>query len=418
MTVYFVNRFFHPHPAATSQLLSDLAFHLARQGRSVCVITSRAGGSGATGALPRFEVVRGVAVRRVAMTRFGLPSLLLRALDCLPFYLLAALETLRLAGRDDVIVAKTDPPMIGVLLMVVARIRGARFVNWLQDIFPEVAAVLGIGLAGGPAGKLLAVLRDCTLRQADCNVVLGDRMAAFVASRGVAPNRVSIIHNWTDDAAIVPLPTDPNPFAVEHGLADRFVVGYSGNLGRAHHFDTVLGAAELLGPDAGVTFLVIGYGVRLATVEAEVVRRGLRCFVFAPQQPRERLPISLGAAQLHLVTLLPRLEGLIVPSKFYGAAAAGRPVAFIGDVDGEIARIVKRHDCGRVFDLGDSAALAAYIVMLKDHPAVAARQGANARHALVRHYSRAHAFRMWEHALLETSVKPALAGGRYARRRG
>lgn len=417
MTVYFVNRFFHPHPAATSQLLADLAFHLARHGTSVCVITSRAGGPGTTGPLPRFEVVRGVAVRRVATTRFGLSNLLLRALDCLPFYLLAAVETVRLVGRDDVIVAKTDPPLIGVLLMIAARLRGARFVNWLQDVFPEVADALGIAVAGGPGGKLLAVLRDCTLRQADCNVVLGERMAAFVAGRGVAPNRISIIHNWTDDEAIVPLPGERNSFSAQHGLAGRFVVGYSGNLGRAHHFDTVLDAAELLGPEAGVSFLVIGYGIRLATVEAEVARRRLTRFVFVPQQPRERLPVSLNAPHLHLVTLLPRLEGLIVPSKFYGAAAAGRPIAFIGDVDGELARIITRHDCGRAFRIGDGAALAAYIVDLKNNPAEAARQGTNARAALVRHYSKAQAFRSWEQALAAASLNPAFAAGRYARRR-
>lgn len=402
MTVYFINRFFHPHHSATSQLLSDLSFHLAERGASVCVITAQVRYRDAPCVLPAFEVVRGVAVRRVATTRFGMTRLVMRALDCLPFYVFATLEVLRRARRGDVIVAKTDPPLIGVFAIAAARLRGARFVNWLQDVFPEVAAGVGVTLAKRPVGPLIAAVRDCSLRAADCNVALGERMADFVVSRGVDRKRVSVIHNWADDEAITPIPASTNRFAAQFGLHNRFVVGYSGNLGRAHHFDTVLDAADLLRHDPRVMFLVIGYGIQLAAVKEAAARRGLSAFLFLPYQPRERLAHTLNAAHLHLVTLSPKMEGLIVPSKFYGIAAAGRPVAFVGDKDGEIARIISRHGCGRAFATGESAGLADYIRTLAGDPEEAARQGGNARAALERHYSRAAAFGLWRKMLLGT----------------
>jgi hypothetical protein len=61
---------------------------------------------------------------------------------------------------------------------------------------------------------------------------------------------------------------------------------------------------------------------------------------------------SLGAADVHLVSLLPEMEGLIVPSKFYGVAAAGRSAIFVGDPDGEIAKIIHSEDCGYVAPSG------------------------------------------------------------------
>ena len=65
-----------------------------------------------------------------------------------------------------------------------------------------------------------------------------------------------------------------------------------------------------------------------------------------PYQPKERLGETLGIGDVHLVSLDPAMEGLIVPSKFYGIAAAGRPTIFIGAEDGEIARLLEANGCG------------------------------------------------------------------------
>ncbi len=84
-------------------------------------------------------------------------------MDYLSFYWSAFFALLILARPDDVIVAKTDPPLISVVAWLAARLRGARLVNWLQDIFPEVAE--GLGVLRGTVWILpLVRLRDCSLR--------------------------------------------------------------------------------------------------------------------------------------------------------------------------------------------------------------------------------------------------------------
>jgi colanic acid biosynthesis glycosyl transferase WcaI len=188
----FVNRFFHPDHSATSQILSDLAFHLAEAGWKVGILTSRQVYDDPQQVLASEEDVRGVHVHRLWTTRFGRGRLLPRAADYLTFYLSATLELLRRADADTVIVAKTDPPLMSVPSALVAWLRKASLVNWTQDLFPEIArslAVPGIALAS----PLLRRLRNLSLAMAQSNVVLGERMAAHLRQEGIAPEKIAVI---------------------------------------------------------------------------------------------------------------------------------------------------------------------------------------------------------------------------------
>ena len=185
----------------------------------------------------------------------------------------------------------------------------------------------------------------------------------------------------------------------EWGFEEKFVVAYSGNMGRVHDFDTLLAACERLRAAADVRFLFIGDGYHRRRLEQEVRRRDLLNVTFQPYQARDRLGESLGVADAHIVSLLPALEGLVVPSKFYGIAAAGRPAIFVGDPEGEIARILRDNHCGLVVAVGDGKGLADAILALRDKPALRAEMGANARAAFEARYDRAHAMTLWESAL-------------------
>jgi len=356
----------------------------------VGAITSRQRYDDARARLAPREVANGVHIERVWSTRFGRAGLIGRAADYLTFAVSAFLAMRR--ERDAVLIAMTDPP----LLSVAAALASKRVVNWVQDLFPEVAEALGIRV------PLVRRLRDWSLRRARANVVLGELMNARVA-RGV------IIHNWAD-AALRPVsipvagrglaaggvtPDASTPTAT-HQPQTGFSVGYSGNLGRAHDFSTILGAMKRL-PE--VRFLFTGGGAQLAKVRSEAPANA----EFRESVPREQLSESLSSVDAHLVSLKPSLEGLIVPSKFYGILAVGRPVLFIGSRDGELARLIDAYHCGIVVDEGDVEGLVRAIETLARDPRGAAAMGARGRELYLQRFAPRHAFAAWERVLEEAA---------------
>jgi glycosyltransferase involved in cell wall biosynthesis len=394
--VVFVNRFFHPDESATSQILSDLAFDLAARGWAIHVMTSRLRHDDPAAILPALETCRGVTIHRIWTSSFGRGNLAGRAIDYLSFHASAAARLFLRLRRDDIVVAMTDPPMISIAAACVARLRGALLINWLQDVFPEIAERLGVSAARGKPGAVLRWIRNWSLRQARANVVLGERMAQVV--RSLVPDRgptVQVIENWSDGAQVRPVEARVNPVRTEWGLGDRFVVGYSGNLGRVHEFETLLGAFELLREDAGIVLAIIGAGPQRRHVEDEARRRKLDNVVFMPFQPRTRLAESLSVPDVHVITLRPGLEGLVVPSKVYGVAAAGRPAIFIGDPEGEVACVLRRERIGFAVGAEDPAGLATVIRQLRADPSVGRAMGARAREAFEHTWDRPHAVARW-----------------------
>jgi glycosyltransferase involved in cell wall biosynthesis len=390
----FINRYFYPDHSATSQLLSDLAFDLASRGKEIHVVTGCQLYGNPQAALPAQEWIKGVHVHRVRTSRFGRGRLWGRLADYLTFYVGATWQLLRLVHGGDVVVAKTDPPMMSVLAAWVARFRGGVLVNWVQDLFPEVATSMEVyGMRF--AAPILKRLRNQSLRLSRSNVVLGEIMAERLQGEGIPSERITIIENWADGEAIRPIPKRDNPLVMEWGLENKFVLGYSGNMGRVHEFKTMIDAAEKLKELEEIVFLFIGDGIARQWVVSEVARRGLTNVQFYPYQSADRLRWSLSVPDVHFVSLRPTMEGLIVPSKFYGIAAAGRPIIHIGDPEGEIARILEREQCGWSFCIGEVDALANCILRLSQRGAEAREAGVCARLAFDRKYARSHALDSW-----------------------
>lgn len=398
MKVVFINRYFYPDHSATSQLLSDLARHLVSRRVEVHVVTSRQLYNDPAAGLPCEDQHDGIVIHRLDSSTLGRVKLWGRAVDYATFYLSAAVALFKYVRAGDVVVAKTDPPLISVVAAAITTLTGARLINWTQDLFPEIASALKV--AGvGIVEQGIRHLRNHGLRSASRNIVIGECMAARLRVEGIPAQSIRVIHNWADGMAICPVAHHDNPLRSEWNLQGKFVVGYSGNLGRAHEFQTILQAAEQLSDAPTIRFLFIGDGSQLHSLRQEVTQRGLPNFLFQPYQPRERLSYSLSAVDLHLVSLRPALEGLIVPSKFYGIAAAGRPVLFMGSSTGEIAQILRGHHCGYTVGVGETKQTVAIITKLAGDEVECRRLGHAARIALEQHYDKAAAFRAWDDVL-------------------
>ncbi len=396
MKIIFVNRFYWPETPATGQLLTDLAEGLAALGWQVTVITSAAHAG-----VPTRELRHGVAIERVAGTRWARHGTIGKAVDFGTFFLGALWRVLRNAKKGTTVVAMTDPPMLGVGVWLAARCRRAVLVHWIQDIYPEIA----IELFGHRWLRVLRPLRNAAWRAADTCVTLGSDMAKSLTEARVRRDRLAIVPNWAP-AGVASLARDPDtPLRREWGLAENFVVAYSGNLGRVHDLEAVLDLAAALETDPKISVILVGKGAQRQALEEAARTRALSNLTFLPPQPRERLGESLAVGDLHLVTLRPGCEDFVFPSKLYGIAAAGRPILFIGPTDCEVARCVSDNGLGLVAAREGFKELACAVRQLARDPAAYAQQVAACRRFAEKHTAPV-AVQSWHELLAPLTSRP------------
>lgn len=369
-------------------LATDLAEDLAAAGHEVHVLCSRLRYDQAGARLPARETHRGIQIHRLWSTNFGRVSTLGRLSDLISFQL-----SLRVLGpwgcKPDAIFAMTDPPMLLNSALWIRRLRGGKLFHHVCDLYPEIAEALGALRPGSLAARWFAWRSRRALAHCEKVFVLGEAMAERLVRRGVPRRAILVTPPWADGLRLKPLPHAQNAWRREQGIADEtVVVMYSGNMGRGHDFETILHGAEELRGNSSVLFLFVGSGAQRDAIARHVRQRGLTNVRLLPFQPLERLNESLNAGDIHLVSQDPRTVGLIVPSKFGGALAVGRPVMFIGDQRAEIARCIEQHGCGCVFNASDKAGFAEKICALATDIATRTSMGVCARTAFLAAYSR------------------------------
>jgi colanic acid biosynthesis glycosyl transferase WcaI len=300
----------------------------------------------------------GVHIVRVRSTSYARRELHRRALNYVT-YLIQSVRAGLAAPRPDVVLCMTDPPIVADVALVVARRFRVPLVVISQDVFPEIAVELR-RLDNPLVIGLLARLIAFYLRRADRVVAIGETMRRRLEAKGAKPERLRVIPNWVDTSAIRPLPHE-NEWAREQGLADRFVVMHSGNVGHAQNLDALVRATTFLRDLDDLTVAIVGGGARhqelvelAKLLEADSVR-------FMPYQAREILSASLSTGHVHVVGLAKGLAGYVVPSRLYGILSAGRPVIVAADAESETAQVVLATGCGVVVPPGRPELLAAAI---------------------------------------------------------
>ena len=417
LRICFFNRSYYPDLGATGQLLTDLAEDLARDGRhDVWVVagpplSSGVAGPGRVAGLWPFrrEERNGVRILRARGTTFRPRRFAGRAANYVSYFASSCLAGLALP-RPDIVVALTDPPIIGLAALLAARRAGARFVYLCQDVFPEVARLLE-DFHSERVDRLLERVNRFLIKRADRVVAVGETMRdRLVAGKGADPGKVTVIHNWADCSAIAPGPKR-NALSISQGLADRFVVMHSGNVGLSQNLETLLDAAERLRPYPDILVAVVGDGSKRQALEARARSRALDNVRFLPYQPRERLAESFAGADVFVISLKPGLAGYIVPSKLYGILAAGRPyVAAVEDAS-EVAAITTKHGSGLLAEPESAEDLARQILVLYRDRDRARELGHNARRAALS-FDRPLQVRAYETLFREVTAAPRVLEAR------
>jgi len=385
--IAFFNRSFYPDTAATGQLLTELCERLTQQHNCRISVVAGvpllpAGGAGSKMQGQRLverQDYHGMTILRARGTRFSKQRFSGRFSNYVSYFLSACYAGLKLE-RPDVVVALTDPPIIGLAAYLAARHFRVPLVMSYQDIFPEAARLLE-DFHSETVNRALQAVNCFLVRKAERSIALGETMRKrLIEGKGAPPERVVVIPGWADCQDIVPMPKQ-NAFAHTHDLAEKFIVMHSGNIGLSQGLDVLVKAAARLQVVPEIVIVLVGEGVKKAALEEQTRALGLQNVRFLPYAPKERLTESFASADVFIVSLKKGLSGIIVPSKLYGILAAGRPYVAAVEEDCEVTAITRQYDCGLLATLGDPADLAEKILTLYNDRAMAERLGRNARQA-------------------------------------
>ena len=358
--------YYAPDMASTGQIYTELFESLTGEFdiTVVCTVPSY------TGKVPEeykekklyFEERNGVHVVRVPVREFSKEDKKSRVLNMADFWLGARRATRELVGDFDMVFTFSGPPILGGMLGVYGSKRmKAPLVYGIQDFNPE--QTMAVGYAGNAlVHKAMMSFDKRSCKRSACVVVPGRDLKDTLFNRfgGHDVPRCEVINNWADDEHVIPLPKDDPRVAAfrrEHGMEGKFVVMYSGNIGLYYDLSNILKVIAKFKDRDDVLFAFVGEGAVKSKLEAYAVDNGLANVAFYSYQPKELLPVSLNAADVHLVTNAKGIKGVSCPSKAYGVMATNVPMIGVLEPDSEVWRIIEESGCGVLAETGDYAAV-------------------------------------------------------------
>lgn len=356
MKVLLLSQHFWPE----SFRINEVAQSLVEHGCDVTVLTGKPNypegqvfpGYRATGI--QRERHGGYQIVRVPLAPRGRGGALRLVRNYLSFLLSASLLgpwALRGQRFDVIFVYGTSPILQAIAAIVLKRIKRAVLVTWVQDLWPDSLEMTGFVRNRRALNAVAVVVRWIYRR---CDLLLVQSRAFLAPVRAMAGRTPVDYHPNPGDREQPAAAPDGGGFRLKPG----FNIVFAGNLGTVQALDTVLDAAEMLGADSGIRWVLVGSGARLAWLTEQVKLRGLGHVDLPGRFAPEEMGAILGQADALLVSLIagPAME-LTIPSKIQAYLAAGRPL--LASMNGEGARVISDAGAGLICRAGDASALAA-----------------------------------------------------------
>ena len=380
---------FYPELVSTGQTLTELCEMLVDMGVDIEVVCGPPTYVDRKSLIPNNIEYHGIRIRRAWGTRFPKLNIIGRTINQVTFAISAFLRLASDSSKMPMLVL-TNPPFLAMIGSIFRIFRGRRYVYLIFDVYPETPIRLGILKEKGLVSRLWERCNSFMLRHASVIIVIGRCMRDIMVKKvdSETKGKISVIHVWSDDKLIQEVSDNKNPFRQKWGLEGKFVVSYSGNMGRFHDMETIIESVKILNKKFNdIAFLFIGEGHKKAKIQELARVWRLKNCQFHTYVERKDFGLSLQCADIGLVSLLEGQEGLSVPSKAFGLMAAGLPVIGVMSNKSEVARIIVEEQCGVVIKPGDAEGLVKAILDLYNDKSKLSIMGRNARNAIDSKYN-------------------------------
>jgi glycosyltransferase involved in cell wall biosynthesis len=298
---------------------------------------------------------------------------------------LAALFRIR---RGDSILAVTNPPSVPILAVILSFILRVRFSLVVHDVYPDIIAACGLTSRKAVSYRLLHKISRLVLRRAELIFCIGRDMCEHLAqTRGTGTSDgIQVIPLWADCQEIQPAPRESNRLLIELSLTNKLVILYAGNMGHPHDIETLAAAIKHLESDEGIHFVFMGSGPKQRLLN-EMLASGSTNITVLPPRPRSEQNEFLNACDVAILSLVPGMLGLAVPSRTYNLMAAGKPIIALVSESSEVAKVVREEGIGWVVEPGSVKKTVLAIQAAKESNNLLLEMGVRARRAAGTKYS-------------------------------
>jgi colanic acid biosynthesis glycosyl transferase WcaI len=386
-TLWILSEVFYPEETGTGYYISQIAEHLALT-RRVAVLCAQPAYSRAGLKAPRSETHRGVQIFRCPSLVLHQRSILMRLIRMVWITLSMLIASIFRVGRGDSILAVTNPPSVPILAAVVSFLLRVPYSLVVHDVYPDIIAACGLTSRESVSYRVLQKINRLVLKHAELIFCIGRDMLEHLAlARGTGTSDgITVIPLWADCQDIQPSPKETNPLLLELGLTDKLVVLYAGNMGHPHGIETLAAVMKVLESDDEIHFIFMGSGPKQKILD-KMVKLGARNIIVLPPRPRSAQSEFLNACDVSILSLVPGMLGLAVPSRTYNLMAAGKPIIALVSESSEVARVVREEGIGWVVEPGLVEKTVQVIRAAKESRNLLRDMGARARRAAETKYS-------------------------------
>lgn len=386
--IWVVSELYYPEETSTGYFLTKIAEGLA-ESLPVSVLCVQPTYAARGVRAPVKERRNRVDIIRCKATALNKDIMIYRLVNMITISLSIFIKTLLHVNRQDYVLVVTNPPLLPFLTVAACRLRGAKCLLLVHDVYPEVLIVTGMTKAKTLFVKLLERATKLLYQNSERIIVLGRDMRELVLNKIGDKNsqRVVVIPNWADIDEIVPGARDESAFLAALGLSQKFVVQYSGNMGRTHGLENIIATANKLSPHENIHFLFRGTGAKKPWLESAVKKSNLANVSILPSQPRSELKSLLNGCDVAIISFIPGMAGISVPSRMYNILAAGKPIIAVADPESELALVVQEEKVGWVIPPNAPDILAEVILEAMANKELLIKMGYRARAVAEEKYS-------------------------------
>ena len=387
MKILYISQYFPPEVGATQTRAIEMASNLVKQGHDVTVLTEFP--NHPKGIIPKAyrwklverEHLNGIKVVRTWVFTRPNKNFYTRMGFYLSFMFMASIVGSFLRGRFDIVYATSPPFFVGAAGLWLSKIKRAKFVIEIRDLWPQSAVELG-ELNNKRFIRWAEKLEELYYKKARKIIAVTQGIFDTIYERGF--KNVALVLNGTNTELF--FNTGPVK-RLELGDQNTFVVLYAGILGLAQGMEQLCELAEQALSHSDIQFVFIGDGPLKSKVEEIKAEKNLTNLKLLGEIPREEIPKYLSSADCSLVPLKknPLFLGAL-PSKMFDCMACERPV--ILSVDGEAKKVLSESGGGIFVGPENTTQMLDAILKLKDNAALCESMGKSGREFVEKNFSR------------------------------